>query len=175
MTHSKESLTRLIVGCCALIGVFAVAIPASGHHSFAMYDQDEIYILTGLVTRVDPNPNHLQLFIAPLNEARDQVIRDENDELIVWAVEMAGAARAARDGITVNSFTRGTIVSVGIHPLRSGLPAGGGNELGLFKCPADTPPAPSLHCDSVQGSTTHGQGEKLAEPTGVLPVSQLAQ
>lgn len=157
---------RLVAIVC---GCFAVGAAAQAHHSFAMYDQDQIYVLTGVVTRVDPNPNHLQLFIAPLNEARDQVLRDENDELIVWAVELAGAARAARDGISVNGFPRGTIVSVGIHPLRNGLPAGGGHELGLFKCPPETPPAPSKHCDSVAGSTTHGQGEVLAEPTSKLP------
>lgn len=169
---SRFCLRLLSIGAYGAMAVaWILAAPARAHHSFAMYDQDQIYILTGLVTRVDPNPNHLQLFIAPLNDARDQVIRDDNDELIVWAVEMPGAARAAQDGITVNSFTRGTIVSVGIHPLRNGLPAGGGRELGLFKCPPDTPPAPSKHCDSVPGSTTHGQGEKLAEPTGELPGS----
>jgi len=29
---------------------------------------------------VDPNPNHLQLFVAPLNDARDQVVKDGKKE-----------------------------------------------------------------------------------------------
>jgi hypothetical protein len=32
------------------------------------------------------------------------------------------------------------------------------NKSGLFKCPPRTPPAPGMHCDSVAGATSHGQG-----------------
>jgi hypothetical protein len=131
----------------------------TAHHSFAMYDLKQTQVITGVVTRVDPNPNHMQLFIAPLNDARDTVIRDADEELIVWAVELVGAAQAAREGITVNAFPRGTIVSVGVHPLRNGNPGGGRSELGLYRCPDKTPPAPGSHCDSVEGSVQYGTGE----------------
>jgi len=141
---------------------------ALAHHSFAMYDTSKVYVLTGVVTRVDPNPNHLQVFVAPLNNARDKVIRDENGEPVVWAIEMVGAAQAARDGISVNGFPRGTIMSVGVHPLRNGFPGGGRGESGLFKCPPNTPPAPGMHCDSVEGATSHGDGV-LPEPTDPMP------
>lgn len=141
---------------------------AQAHHSFAMYDTTKVIVMTGIVTRVDPNPNHLQVFFAPLNEARDQVIKDEKGEPIVWAVEMAGASIAAREGVSVNGFPRGTIMSVGLHPLRNGFPGGGRGESGLFKCPADTPPAPGKHCDSVPGATSHGKGV-LPEPTDPAP------
>lgn len=147
----------------------ASASQVLAHHSFAMYDQSKTYVMTGIVTRVDPNPNHLQMFIAPLNEARDQVLKDAKGEPIVWAIEMDGAAVEARDGITVNGFPRGTIVSVGLFPLRNGFPGGGRGESGLYKCPADTPPAAGKHCDSVPGSTTHGKG-LLPQPTGALPM-----
>lgn len=141
---------------------------AAAHHSFAMYDTNQTYVLTGIVTRVDPNPNHLQMFIAPLNAARDQVLKDKDGETIVWAIEMDGAALEARDGVTVNGFPRGTIVSVGLHPLRNGFPGGGRGESGLFRCPADTPPAAGMHCDSVAGMTAHGEGS-LPAATGPLP------
>lgn len=148
--------------------LLAAGAPVLAHHSFAMYDQSKTYVMTGIVTRVDPNPNHLQMFIAPLNEARDQVLKDAKGEPIVWAIEMDGAAVEARDGVTVNGFPRGTIVSVGLFPLRNGFPGGGRGESGLYKCPADTPPAAGMHCDSVQGSTTHGEGV-LPQATGPLP------
>lgn len=148
--------------------MLGASIPVVAHHSFAMYDQSKTYVMTGIVTRVDPNPNHLQMFIAPLNEARDQVLKDAKGETIVWAIEMDGAAVEARDGVTVNGFPRGTIVSVGLFPLRNGFPGGGRGESGLYKCPADTPPAAGLHCDSVPGSTTHGEGV-LPQATGTLP------
>lgn len=154
----------------AIVAGLAIGLCANleAHHSFAMYDSGKVYVLTGIVTRVDPNPNHLQVFVAPLNEARDQVLKYDDGEPVVWAVEMDGASLAARDGITVNGFPRGTIVSVGLHPLRNGFPGGGRGKSGFFKCPADTPPAPGKHCDSVTGSTSHGEGE-LPEPTGVAP------
>jgi hypothetical protein len=142
---------------------------AGAHHSFAMYDLNKTFVMTGVVTRVDPNPNHLQVFFAPLNEARDQVVRDSKGQPVVWALEMEAAAAAALEGITVNNFPRGTIISVGLHPLRNGFPAGGRGKNGLFKCPADTPPAPGKHCDSVKGSTSHGKGV-LPQPTGSAPV-----
>jgi hypothetical protein len=142
---------------------------AKAHHSFAMYDLNKTYVMTGVVVRVDPNPNHLQIFFAPLNEARTQVLRDAKDQPWVWSLEMDSAGLAARDGITVNNFPRGTIISAGLHPLRNGLPAGGRGKNGLFKCPADTPPAAGKHCDSVKGSTSHGQGA-LPKATGPAPL-----
>jgi hypothetical protein len=151
------------------VGVLAVISAAvEAHHSFAMYDTGKTYVMTGIVTRVDPNPNHLQIFLAPLNEARDQVIKDDKGEPVVWAVEMDGASIEARHGVSVNTFPRGTIISVGLHPLRNGFPGGGRGQSGLYKCPPDTPPAPGRHCDSVAGSTSHGEGV-LPEPTSVAP------
>ena len=147
----------------------ASALTVRAHHSYAMYDQDKTYVMTGVVVRIDPNPNHLQIFFVPLNEARNQVIRNEKGEPWTWAFEMDAAAAAAVDGITVNNFPRGTIFSVALHPLRTGLPAGGRTKNGLFKCPADTPPAPGKHCDSVKGSTSHGSGG-LPKATGPIPL-----
>ena len=86
----------------------------------------------------------------------------------MWAVEMPGAMVAARDGITVNNFPRGTIISVGLHPLRNGFPAGAPADSGVLKCPPQTPPARGLHCDSVTGFTAHGKGV-LPEPTDPAP------
>jgi hypothetical protein len=157
----------LLASAAMLLALSAAG--AAAHHSFAMYDTKQTYVMTGIVTRIDPNPNHLQMFVAPLNDARDQVLKDAKGEPIVWAIEMDGAALEARDGVTVNGFPRGTIVSVGLHPLRNGFPGGGRGESGLFRCPADTPPAPGMHCDSVASFTTHGDGV-LPEPTGAMPV-----
>lgn len=157
-----------LVSISAVLATCVVAAGARAHHSFAMYDVRKTHVFTGVVTRVDPNPNHLQVFVVPLDTAREKVVRDDNGEPVVWAIEMDGAARAARDGISVNGFPRGTIMSVGIHPLRNGFPGGGRGESGLFKCPANTPPAPGMHCDSVAGATSHGHGD-LPEPTDPMP------
>jgi hypothetical protein len=135
----------------------------SAHHSFAMYDTRVVRVFTGVVTRVDPSANHLQIFFAPMNQERKNVERNGKGEPIVWTVEMAGSAQMARQGISVNTFPVGAIFSVGLHPLRNGQPAGS-REGGLFKCPDRTPPAPGQHCDSVKGHTAIGK-EPLPTPT----------
>jgi hypothetical protein len=142
------------VGVVAAIGVRG----AAAHHSFAMYDEKKTYVLTGVVTRVSPDANHLQIFFSPLDAARKAVVRNAAGEPIVWAVELRAAGQVAQDGVTVEAFPPGTIFSIGLHPLRNGLPAGGRGKSGLFKCPPNTPPAAGRHCDSIAGSTSHGQG-----------------
>ena len=157
---------QLLPGCL-LAPLLLMPAAAQAHHSFAMYDTEKTYVMTGIVTRIDPNPNHLQIFIAPLNETRDQVLKDDKGEPVVWAIEMDSAAVVARDGITVNGFPRGTIASIGFHPLRNGFAGGGRGKWGLFRCPADIAPAAGKHCDSVTGATSHGKG---ALPTVTLPM-----
>ena len=73
-----------------------------------------------------------------------------------WSRWVAPAAMA-REGITVDGFPRGTVFSVGLVPLRSGQ-RGGARVEGLFKCPKGKPPAAGMHCDSVEGATSHGDG-----------------
>jgi hypothetical protein len=131
---------------------------ADAHHSFAMYDEKKTYVFTGVVTRISPDANHLQIFFSPLDAARKAVVRDAAGAPVVWAVELRAASQVAQDGVTVESFPPGTIFSIGLHPLRNGLPAGGRGKSGLFKCPPNTPPAAGEHCDGVAGSTSHGQG-----------------
>lgn len=151
------------VFAAALTGAVLTAVPVQAHHSFAMYNADVMKVFTGVVTRVDPAPNHLQIFFAEMNEERTNVKRDEDGEPIVWSVEMAGSAAMARQGVSVSTFPRGTVFSVALHPLRNGQP-GGTREGGLFKCPDRTPPEPGMHCDSVEGHTAIGD-EPLPEPT----------
>lgn len=151
--------------CCAAAVVALVAsaagtlaVPAEAHHSFAMYDEKITYVLTGVVTRVSPDASHLSIFFSVLDDARGAVIRDASGNPITWSVELRSAAQVAGDGVTVQNFPPGTIFSIGLHPLRNGLPGGGRGKSGLFKCPPRTPPAPGMHCDSVAGATSHGQG-----------------
>lgn len=150
-------------------GVFAALATATlvpaialAHHSFSLYNNEVTKVYTGVVTRINPDANHLQIFFAPMNAERKGVERGPDGKPIIWAVEMAGSAQAAKEGVSVNNFPAGTIFSVGMHPLRSGEMAGA-REGNLFKCPAKKPPPAGKHCDSVEGSTRHGEG-LLATP-----------
>jgi hypothetical protein len=143
-----------------LIIAITLAFPAGAHHSFSGYNTEVTKVFTGVVTRVNPDANHLQIFFAPMNEERRNVLRGADGKPIVWAVEMIGSAQAAKDGVSVSSFPPGTIFSVALHPVREeGENAGTRVRTGaMFKCPEKKPPAPGKHCDTVEGHTVLGTG-----------------
>ncbi|MET0292324.1 MAG: DUF6152 family protein [Steroidobacteraceae bacterium] len=139
------------------LALVAVVAPAVAHHSFALYNMEKTFEFTGVVTRVNPDANHLQVFFAEMNPERKNVVRGEDGKPIVWAIEMTGSAQAAQDGISVGTFPPGTIFSGAMHPLRSGEKAG--SRVGaLVKCPEKKPPTAGKHCDTVDGSTKLGGG-----------------
>jgi hypothetical protein len=159
----RSTLLSLLASGALVTGIMQAAY---AHHSFAMYDANRILVFTGVVTRVHPDANHLQIYFVPLNDERNGIIRLSDGEPEVWAVEMAGAAQAARQGVTVSEFPAGTIISVALHPLRSGERAGERSG-GLFRCPDRVRPDPGQHCDSVEGHRSYGAhrgSDQLPEP-----------
>lgn len=155
-----------LFGTVAVLGALGATLPASAHHSFASYNMEVIKVFTGVVTRVNPDANHLQIFFAPMTDERKNVLRDAAGQPELWAVEMTGSAQAAEEGITVDAFPPGTVFSVALHPSRSGDKAGArAAESSIFKCPPRTPPSAGKHCDSVAGNVAFGKGP-LPEPKG---------
>lgn len=159
---------QVLSGALAAALSLGLLAPLQAHHSFAPYDMTATQLVTGVVLRVNPDANHLQIFFAKMNEERTNVERDKDGQAITWSVEMAGSAASAQDGISVSSFPRGTVFSVGLHPQRHGDPSGF-REGPLFKCPMGEnnkaiPPKAGKHCDSVAGSTKLGAGN-LPTPT----------
>ena len=83
------------------------AAPLLAHHSFASYDMNKTVVLTGVVTRVNPDANHLQIFFGRMTDDRNTVEKDKDGKYIIWAVDMAGSAQSAQEGISVNAFPPG--------------------------------------------------------------------
>ena len=150
---------------CITLAISALfsASGATAHHSYAMYDRNTVYVFTGVVDSINPDASHLQINFVPLNDERDALVRDASGERVTWNVEMEGAAAAAREGISISSFPRGTVFSVGISPLRNGEP-GGVRVGGIFKCAGDSAPAAGMHCDSLDNALHIGE-QALPEPT----------
>jgi hypothetical protein len=156
-----KALGRMTI--CAGVLAAAAAVPAVAHHSFSIFNMEQTKVLTGVVTRVNPDANHLQVFFAPMNDARRNVLRGEDGKPVIWAIEMAGSAQSAADGISVSALPPGTIISVNLHPLRSGEPAGSRTaDSAVVKCPEKRPPTAGKHCDTVDGSLM--LGGKVLEP-----------
>jgi hypothetical protein len=102
--------------------VAAVAAPALAHHSFAMYDMTKTETVTGKLTRYVPGANHAQLHFEVLDKDGKTVMKDGKP--LMMGVETGSAAQLARQGVTVDAFPEGTIVTVALHPLRNGKPFG---------------------------------------------------
>jgi hypothetical protein len=153
--------SRAMRTMAALAGVVALALlapPAAAHHSYAMYDGAIYRVFTGVIVRIVPNAAHFEMHFVPLNEGRDGLVRDEKGQPLVWVAQMESAAQAYKDGITTESFPRGTVFSMGLHPRRDGKPAGDRGMSGLFQCPKGSRPEPGRHCDSVTGNKAFGAG-----------------
>jgi hypothetical protein len=156
----KRSIRYWTAGAGAL--ALVVAAPLLAHHSFASYDMNKTIVLTGVVTNVNPDANHLQIFFGEMTDDRKTVKKDKDGKYVLWAVDMAGAASSAQEGVSVNAFPKGTVFSVALHPQRNGETAGF-REGPIFKCPMNAegkgvPPAPGKQCDSVEGNVRVGQG-----------------
>jgi hypothetical protein len=109
--------TSLLVILVALLPA-----PAFAHHSFAMYDMTQTKTATGKLFRFVPGANHAQLFFELLDADGKTVIKNGKPSLM--GVETGSAAQLARQGVTVDEFPIGTIITVAYHPLRDGKPLG---------------------------------------------------
>ena len=119
-----------------LTAATVVAVPVYAHHSFSIFDASQTKTFTGVVTRVNPDANHLQIFFAPMNEERKNVERGADGKPDRVGRRDGGLRASAQQGISVSAFPAGTIFTVSLHPLRSGEPAGA-REGALYKCPRE--------------------------------------
>ena len=144
-------LTRALAGAVTSLGVGFAAAPALAHHSFAMYDQTKILVLTGVMYQFVAQANHAELHMYLIG-TDGKLEKDKDGKPHAYGVEMAGAAAIAQQGITAESMRAGTIISVKVNPLRDGTDFGSkaGNSA-IAKCPWKTPPAPGKTCDTVSG------------------------
>jgi hypothetical protein len=126
----KHSLQYIAVTALLLGG----ALPASAHHSFAMYDQTQTRTFTGKLTRYIPGANHAQLLFEVLDE-NGVTMKDEAGKPIMWGVEAGPSARIAQQGVTLDNFPTGTIITVSLNPLRDGRTFGAmPNGTGIINC-----------------------------------------
>ena len=97
------------------IAVAITAIPALGHHSFAMFDAQKTVTLEGTVKEFQwTNPHSWILLMVNNTEGKAEQ----------WAIEMGGPAGLARQGWRPKTLTPGMNVKVVIRPLKDGKAGG---------------------------------------------------
>ncbi len=91
------------------------AVPASGHHSFAMFDQTQFVNLTGTVTEFEWINPHAWLHVS---------VTDESGSPQTWSFEGGGPRNLAVAGWRADSVAAGEQVEIGFNPLKDGARGG---------------------------------------------------
>ena len=82
--------------------LLAAAGTVQAHHSFAMYDQEQLQMLTGRLTRYIPGANHAQLLFELLDADGNPVYQQMDASALVpvmWAEIQSLRQRLAAAGI----------------------------------------------------------------------------
>ena len=100
----------------ALAGIVVAmyAVPASAHHSFAMFDAEKTTNLEGTVKEFQWTNPHSWILMTVNNAGKDEQ----------WAIEMGGPGGLARQGWTPKTLRPGMPVTTTVHPLRDGTNGG---------------------------------------------------
>jgi hypothetical protein len=98
----------------------AGAVPASAHHSFAMFDNAKVAMIDGTVKEFEWVNPHSWIHIVTVNAA------GQPEE---WAFEMGSPGQLASQGWTKDTVHVGDKVTVSYHPMKDG--SHGGSQTGV--------------------------------------------
>jgi len=119
MSDAVARKNRWLATVCGAAVMGLTGLSAQAHHSFAMYDQAKQETYSGKLVRFIPGANHAQLLFEIVDsEGKLQVGADGKP--ITWGVELGPAATIAKQGVTVEAFPIGTVITVTLNPLRNG-------------------------------------------------------
>jgi Family of unknown function (DUF6152) len=100
----------------AAIAGCALTVPASAHHSFAMFDATKDVTLNGTVKEFEWTNPHSWL--------RVMVNDEKTGKPVLWALELSSPARLTTMGMHSDSVKAGDVVSVTFHPMKDGTRGG---------------------------------------------------
>lgn len=100
----------------AVVAAFALSVPASAHHSFAMFDATKSVTVQGAVKEFEWTNPHSWL--------RVMVMDQKSGKPVLWAFELSSPARLTTMGMHADSVKAGDVVSVTFHPMKDGTRGG---------------------------------------------------
>lgn len=99
----------------AVLFSLLVAMPASAHHSFAMFDFEKSVTLQGVIKKFDYSNPHTWI---------DMVVANPDGTTDVWGFEAGATNTMHRLGWTSTTLKPGDKVSMEFHPMKNGSKAG---------------------------------------------------
>ena len=106
----------LLLGSLAIAGLFVSIPPAIAHHSGAGFNSDKVIELTGTIKEFQFTNPHTWIQI---------IVEDAKGEKVEWSLEWGSPNSLGRQGIRPSTFPPGAKVTVRLHPMLNGAPAGG--------------------------------------------------
>jgi hypothetical protein len=100
----------------ATIAAAIFVMPASAHHSFAMFDATKEVTLSGTVKEFEWTNPHSWLRVT-VNDAK-------TGKPVLWALELSSPARLTTMGMHADTVKAGDVVSVTFHPMKDGTRGG---------------------------------------------------
>jgi len=91
-------------------------MPASAHHSFAMFDAQKEVTMSGTVKEFEWTNPHSWL--------RVTVNDPKTGKPVLWAPELSSPARLTTMGMHADTVKAGDVVSVTFHPMKDGTRGG---------------------------------------------------
>ena len=109
MKRTKHLCVSITVAC-----LFAAALPALGHHSTSMFDEERVVELKGTVKELQWTNPHIWL----------QVVVEANGSPTEWSLEGGSPNSLSRQGWRSTTFKPGDEIAVRLNPMRDGAPGG---------------------------------------------------
>ena len=122
------------IGLIAVLGL-GLAAPAAAHHSFAMFDSNKLIPIKGTVKEFQWVNPHTWMHIN---------VTDASGKVTEWKIEGRSPNVLSRRGWRRDIVKPGDPVTMMIHPMKDGTPAGSAVRLTLpsgKELDADTPKA----------------------------------
>ncbi len=109
----KVSTKTLALAAAAT--VCAGAVPASAHHSFAMFDSQKTVVLEGTIKEFQWTNPHCWVQLT---------VKDASGKEVEWGIEGGSPNGLSRQGWKRTSIKPGDKAKVAIHPLKDGTTGG---------------------------------------------------
>jgi hypothetical protein len=109
MKRTKRLPVSIAVAC-----LLTAALPALGHHSTSMFDDEKVVELKGTVKELQWTNPHIWL----------QVVAETNGTPTEWSLEGGSPNSLSRQGWRSTTFKPGDEIAVRFNPMRDGAPGG---------------------------------------------------
>ena len=111
-----RSVHRLLLAALLMAGLIASIQPVFAHHSGAEFDNEKTIEITGTIKEFQFKNPHTWI----------QVLVDNGKgQPVEWSLEWGAPNQLGRQGYRPSTFPPGAKVTMRVHPMKNGSPAGG--------------------------------------------------